>query len=68
MKPALLCCEVFFREVCLLAANSPHTIDVAFMPKGLHDLGVERMAPRLQEQIDAIYQDLTDCGEVLMAL
>jgi putative lipoic acid-binding regulatory protein len=23
---------------------------------------------RSQEQIDAIYQDLTDCGEVLMAL
>jgi hypothetical protein len=53
MRLKLLCCEVFFREVCLLAANSPHTIDVAFLPKGLHDLGVERMVPRLQEQIDA---------------
>jgi hypothetical protein len=54
MKLKLLCCEVFFREVCLLAANSPHTIDLAFLPKGLHDLGVERMVPRLQEQIDAL--------------
>jgi hypothetical protein len=53
MKLQVLCCEVFFREVCALAANSPHTIDVAFLPKGLHDLGVERMVPRLQEQIDA---------------
>ena len=54
MKLQVLCCEVFFREVCLLAANSPHTIDLAFLPKGLHDLGVERMVPRLQEQIDAV--------------
>ena len=54
MKLQILACEVFFREVCLLAANSPHTIDVAFMPKGLHDLGVERMAPRLQKQIDTM--------------
>jgi hypothetical protein len=53
MRFGVLCCEVFFREVCLLAANSPHTMDVAFLPKGLHDLGVERMVPRLQEQIDA---------------
>jgi hypothetical protein len=54
MNIQVLCCEVFFREVCLLAANSPHTIDLAFLPKGLHDLGVERMVPRLQEQINAV--------------
>ena len=54
MKLQVLCCEVFFREICLLAASSPHTIDLAFLPKGLHDLGVERMVPRLQEQIDAV--------------
>jgi hypothetical protein len=53
MRLKVLCCEVFFREVCLLSANSPHTIDVAFLPKGLHDLGVERMVPRLQDPIDA---------------
>jgi hypothetical protein len=54
VKLKVLCCEVFFREVCLLASNSPHTIDLAFLPKGLHDLGMERMVPRLQEQIDAV--------------
>ena len=54
MKLEVLCCEVFFREVCLLASNSPHTIDLTFVPKGLHDLGMERMVPRLQEQIDAV--------------
>jgi hypothetical protein len=52
MNLRVLCCEVFFREVCLLAAGSPHTIDLEFLPKGLHDLGVERMVPRLQEAID----------------
>ena len=29
-------------------------LDPAFLPKGLHDLGVERMVPRLQEQIEAL--------------
>ena len=57
MRLKVLCCEVFFREVCLLAANSPHTIDVSFLPKGLHDLGVERMVPRLQAEIDAVPTD-----------
>jgi len=60
MKLAVLSCEVFFREICLLAANSPHTIDLTYLPKGLHDLGAERMVPRLQEQIDAVPADRYD--------
>ena len=54
MRYKVLACEVFFREVCLLAARSPHTIDLEFLPKGLHDLGVDRMRPRLQARIDAV--------------
>ena len=50
----LLCCEIFYREVCSLVANSPAICDVEFLPKGLHDLGVEKMRPRLQERIDAV--------------
>lgn len=57
MRLKVLACEVFFREVCLLAADSPHTIDLAFLPKGLHDLGVERMVPRLQAEVDAVPAD-----------
>ena len=53
MRLKLLACEIFFREVCHVAAGSPHVIDVEFLPKGLHDLGVDRMRPRLQERIDA---------------
>ncbi len=54
MKLKLIVCEVMLREVCLLAAESPHTCDLEFLPKGLHDLGVERMRPKLQERIDAV--------------
>ena len=52
MKLKVLCCEVFFREVCHLASACPHTIDLEFLPKGLHDLGADRMVARLQEQVD----------------
>lgn len=52
MRIKLLACEVFFREVCLLAAGSPNTCDLEFLPKGLHDLGAEKMRDRLQDYID----------------
>lgn len=54
MRLRIFSCEVFYREVCLLMANSPHTTDIEFLPKGLHDLGVEKMVPRLQERIDSV--------------
>jgi hypothetical protein len=53
MTLKVLCCEVFFREACSLMAVTPHKCDVEFLPKGLHDLGVERMVARLQERLDA---------------
>lgn len=54
MRFKLICCEVLCREVSFLAANSPHTCDAEFLPKGLHDLGVEKMQPRLQERVDSV--------------
>ena len=54
MRLKLLCCEVFFREICLLASASPHTCDIEFLPKGLHDLGADKMPARLQELIDRV--------------
>lgn len=53
MRLRILCCEVFYREVCRLIADSPNTSDVEFLPRGLHNLGTERMVARLQERIDA---------------
>lgn len=53
MRLKIICCEVLYREMCWLVAQAPHTTDIEFLPKGLHDLGVEKMRPRLQERIDA---------------
>jgi hypothetical protein len=52
VKLRLIGCEVLFRELCAAAARSPHQVDVAFLPKGLHDLGGKRMAREIQEQVD----------------
>ncbi len=54
MNLKVIACEIFFREVCLLVANSPHRCELEFLPKGLHDIGQERMVARLQERIDAV--------------
>jgi len=59
-KYKLICCEIFYREICHLVAESPARCDVEFLPKGLHDLGVEKMLPRIQERIDAIKEDEAD--------
>ena len=54
MRLKILCCEVFFRELCHLVAVTPHRCDVEFLPKGLHDLGTEKMLARMQERVDAV--------------
>ena len=54
MRLRLISCEIFFREMCALIARSPHTIDVEFLPKGLHDVGTAEMHARLQAAIDRI--------------
>ena len=45
----LLGCEIFYREICLLASQSTNIIDVEFLPKGLHDMGQEGMNQKLQK-------------------
>lgn len=57
MRYRLLCCEIFFREVCRLLSESERTCDVDFLPKGLHDLGADKMVPRLQAAVDAVPAD-----------
>jgi len=52
LRLKLICCEILYREVCYLIASSPHTCDVEFLPKGLHDLGVDKMTPRIQARIE----------------
>ena len=50
----LISCEIFYREMCAAAANSPHRIDLEFLPKGLHDLPPGEMQPKIQAVIDAV--------------
>ena len=49
MRFKLISCEVLYREMCGAVANSPHQVDVEFLPKGLHDSGCASMRKRLQE-------------------
>jgi hypothetical protein len=60
-----LACEIFFRELCAAAARSVNRIDPEFLPKGLHDLGHERMRQRLGEvlaRVDASAYDAVVLG------
>ena len=64
MRLALLSCEVFYREMCWAISRSPNQVDVHFLPKGLHDLGCERMRSRIQEALDGI--DRTQYDAILL--
>ncbi|TFG60122.1 MAG: DUF1638 domain-containing protein, partial [Spirochaetales bacterium] len=46
----LIACNVLLREVCLCAADSPHTLDIEFTEKGSHD-DSENLRRILQEKI-----------------
>jgi len=56
MRLKLISCEIFFREFCMCVARSPHTVDIEFLPKGLHDIGCEDMRRRLQAAVDQVEQ------------
>jgi hypothetical protein len=53
MRLKIISCEVLFREISMLAAESPNQVDIAFLPKGLHDQKSARMRAQLQEMIDS---------------
>jgi len=52
MRIKVIACEVMFREICLCAARSPHTIDVEFLKRGLHD-NPDTLREQAQQSIDA---------------
>ena len=60
MRLRLVACEVMYREFCHVVASSPHTVDMEFVPKGLHDLGAEPMRARLQAVLDAVPEGMYD--------
>lgn len=61
----LIACEVFYRELCAVAARSPNRIDLEFLPKGLHDLETASMLARLQKTVDGVDGEFYDA--VLLA-
>ena len=54
LRLRLIACEIFYREICLCAAQSRNIIDLHFLTQGLHDLRSEKMAERLQQEITAV--------------
>lgn len=47
-----IACEVLTREVCRYVAESPHTVDLEFTPKGAHD-DSNALRALIQSRIDA---------------
>jgi len=54
MRLKLISCEILYREMCAAIARSPNTVDVDFLPKGLHDIGQVGMLERLQTAVDRV--------------
>ena len=48
----LIACEVFYREVCLCAATSPHRVDLEFSEKNAHERS-DFLRTLVQSKIDA---------------
>lgn len=60
MNLKLIACEILFRELSFLAAQSPHKIDVSFLPKALHDLGRKGMFDSLNPVLESVDETLYD--------
>lgn len=60
MKLKLISCEVFYREMCWAISQSPHQVDLEFLPKGLHDLPCKEMQDRMQGFLDRVDQEEYD--------
>jgi len=60
MRLKLLACEIFRQEIIAVTMNSPHRVDVEFLPYELHTIGRARMKDRLSEYIAAVDEDRYD--------
>ena len=63
MRYKLISCEIFFREICAAAARSEHVLDIEFLPKGLHDLGQEKMLRYLEDVLSTVDES---CYEAIL--
>jgi len=71
----VIACEIFFRELCHLAARSKNTIDLEFLPQGYHDIP-KTGCGEIQKRLDAIPPGKFDalllgyglCSNILLGL
>ena len=55
MKLKLIGCQVFLRELYLLCAHSPHSVQIRWMPTDLHTRPQTDLRPALQREIDRMH-------------
>lgn len=55
----IISCQVFYREISYLAALSPHSTSVTWLPQGLHDTP-EQLNQRVQEEINRLEEDIAN--------
>ena len=60
MRLKLLSCEIIHREISALLVNTPHQIDIEFLPQELHVIGRVRMKKRLSEYLAAVDENFYD--------
>ncbi|MFH2131724.1 MAG: DUF1638 domain-containing protein [bacterium] len=65
MRFCLIACKVFYREICACVARSPHTVDIHFLPQGLHDFGRKGMQEAIGRALSDI--DQTRFDAILLA-
>ncbi|MDO4584517.1 MAG: DUF1638 domain-containing protein [Planctomycetia bacterium] len=62
----LLACEIFYRECLALMEETDAPVEVMFLPKGLHDVGKEKMSAELAVALREAEADVS-CEAVLLA-
>ena len=55
MRIHIIACRVLTRELSYLASQSPHTVDITWLPQGLHDTP-EKLRALIADAIDGLYR------------
>mgnify|MGYP001445160117 CR=1 FL=1 len=66
MRFKLIACEVFTREICSIAAVTPHLIDMEFTEKDAHNDSA-RLREALQRKIDQVEKEEKKYDAILLA-
>ena len=55
MRIHIIACRVLTRELSYFASQSPHTVDITWLPQGLHDTPA-KLRMKVSETIDSLYE------------